>query len=186
MVDAAHPFDREGARLAAATARRLGAPLVTLRRAPWLPGPGDRWRRVRSARAAALALPAGARRVFVALGRDQLAPFAGRPDLTLLVRARGASGPAQAPRPRLARARFLTAPGPYTPAGEARLFRALGVQALVARNAGGPDAWPKMAAARRLGLPVILLEPPPAPPGAVRDVPAALAALDRLARAAEG
>jgi len=176
LVDACHPFDEAGARAALAAARALGLPRLVLRRRPWRPGPSDRWIRVASPRAAALALRPEWTRVFIALGRARLAPFRAQPGRRFFVRARRPGG-----RAGLADAALLPGPGPYRAHEEARLLRALRVHVLVVRNAGGPDAWPKMAAARALALPVVLLEPPAPPADAARDAPEALARLAALA-----
>lgn len=176
----------ETAEAARAAARALGLPYARLVRRRWTPGPGDRWRRVRSPAAAARALDPSWRRIFIALGRDRLRAFERMPGRLLYVRAPGranGNGAPDAPPPRLARARLLREPGPYDEAGEAILLRRLGVDALVVRNAGGADAWPKLGAARRLGLPVVLVEPPPPGPRSLDGVGAALAWLTALAQA---
>ncbi|MET1537146.1 precorrin-6A/cobalt-precorrin-6A reductase, partial [Burkholderia sola] len=56
-----------------------GTPLLALEREPWQPGPGDIWIDVPDMQAAAAALPQAAARVFLAVGRKQLAAFAGQP-----------------------------------------------------------------------------------------------------------
>lgn len=181
LVSACHPFDEPGPDAARALARRLGVPHLTLARPLWRPGPGDRWIRARNARHAARLLPARWRRVFLAVGRDRIAPFAQAGTRAWFVRAQTAPG--HRPPERLLRhAALVDNPGPYAPAGEARLFRALGIDALVARNAGGDGARPKVLGARMLGLPVVLIDPPRrAPAGAHADVAGVIAALSALA-----
>ena len=46
-----------------------------MRRPPWVPQAGDRWIEVENAEEAVRALAGNPRRVFLALGRKQLAPF---------------------------------------------------------------------------------------------------------------
>lgn len=63
----------------------------------------------------------------------------------------------------LANGRFIYAPGPFTVAGEQALFEREKVDWVVTRNSGGDGGWPKLAAARELGLPVALIRRPPPP-----------------------
>lgn len=183
LVSACHPFDDLGPDAALALARRLGLPHLALARPLWRPGPGDRWIRARNPVHAARLLPARWRRVFLAVGRDRIAPFAEAGTRAWFVRAQTA--PSHRPPERLLRhAALIDNPGPYAPTTEARLLRRLGIDALVVRNAGGDGARPKVLGARMLGLPVVLIDPPRrAPPGAHADVAGVMAALSALAAA---
>ena len=66
--------------------------------------------------------------------------------------------------------------GPYDVAGEVAELSGQGIDALVVHNAGGRGGWPKLGAARVLGIPVILIERPKLPEmEMVESVEAALA-----------
>ncbi|MFT4793897.1 MAG: precorrin-6x reductase [Paracoccaceae bacterium] len=183
VVCACHPFDARGPDAARALAHRLGAAHLALRRPLWRPGPGDHWLRARNGVHAARLMPHHWRRVFLAVGRDRIAPFAAAGDRRWFVRAQAPTR-GLAPERLLRHASLLDDPGPYAPAAEARLFRRLGVDVLIARNTGGDGARPKILGARLLGLPVVLIEPPlAAPPGSHRDIASVMAALHRLAAA---
>ena len=78
IVDATHPFATMISRNAVAAARATGLPLIALERAPWTPGPGDHWLRVPDVETAVTALPATPARVFLAIGKQSLTPFAAR------------------------------------------------------------------------------------------------------------
>jgi precorrin-6A/cobalt-precorrin-6A reductase len=180
LVDACHPFDQDGPAHARAQAARAGVPLLVLRRPLWRPSVGDRWHRAQDAGHAARLLAPRWRRVFLAVGRDRIAPFAARPARRYFVRVLGPASGARRAERLLRDHRVLAAPGPFDRHGEARLFARLGIDALVARNAGGEGARPKLLAARALGLPVVLIEPPRAPRdshASVGEIIAALAAL---------
>ena len=153
IVDARHPFDIQPLSFAGAR------PLVRLFRPPWRPLPGDDWRMADSPEAARAALAPNWRRVLLTLGRDRLGPFENDPDRVYLVRVRGE--PAAAPP--LRHVEVLGDSGPFTAEGEAALFRARGLDALVTRNDGGEGAFPKIAAARRLRLPVVMVRRPTSP-----------------------
>lgn len=109
--------------------------------------------------AAARVIPPGAR-VFVTTGRADL-PALRTLRATLLVRVLDAD-PGPFPLPR---GRFVSGTGPFTQIQEQRLLRRLRIDWLLLRDAGGPGGWPKLAAARALGLPVALIRRPAPPPG---------------------
>src|SRR5260370_1007565 len=57
----------------------LKIPRIALERAPWTRGPGDRWIEVENIETAVDALPEESACVFLAIGRQHLAPFAAKP-----------------------------------------------------------------------------------------------------------
>ncbi len=153
VVDARHPFDFKP------LAFRAARPLLRLTRPPWLPEPGDDWRTVDSPKDARAALAPAWRRVLLTLGRDRLAPFENDPDRLYLVRVRGE--PAAAPP--LWHVEVLGDSGPFTADSETALFHTQRIDALVTRNDGGEGAFPKIAAARALQLPVVMVRRPTSP-----------------------
>jgi precorrin-6A/cobalt-precorrin-6A reductase len=55
---------------------------------------------------------------------------------------------------------FLQARGPFTLENELALFRNYGVTMLVSKNSGGDSTYPKIEAARKLKIPVLMVERP--------------------------
>ena len=159
VIEAAHPCDVALAWHAARVCAELGLPHLQLVRPAWRSGRRDRWVPVRRARDVAAVIPAGAR-VFATLGRGLL-PELRRLDATVLARV---IGEAERPFP-LRHGRFIPGDGPFSLDDEIRLLRGLRIDWLVLRNAGGPGGWPKLAAARALGLPVAMVARPARPPG---------------------
>lgn len=175
VVDATHPFAARMTANAVAATTAARVPLLVLRRPGWAAGPGDRWHRVPDAAAAAALLPDLGVRVFLATGRGDLAAFAGL-DAWFLLRA---VDPPPPPLP--ARHRLVLARGPFTADAERALLREHRVDVLVARDSGGELTAAKLVAARELGLPVVLMDRPPAPAApVVGSVGEALAWLARL------
>jgi precorrin-6A/cobalt-precorrin-6A reductase len=161
LVDATHPFAARMRWHAASAAGAAGVPWLRLERPAWQAVPGDRWVPVADLDAAAAAVTAGGhRRVLLTTGRTELAPFAACPDTWFLVRSVEPPGPLPLPR-----AEVLLARGPFTVEGELGLLAAHAIDAVVTKNSGGDATAAKLTAARRRGLPVVIVERPPSPPG---------------------
>jgi precorrin-6A/cobalt-precorrin-6A reductase len=169
MVDATHPFAQRIAAHAAEAAVTAGVKRVKLVRPPFERTPEDRFVPVADIEAAAAAVPEGAR-VFLAAGRRELAPFAARKDLWCLIRMiEPPSGEA------LPAGEVVLGRPPEDPETEMSLLREHRIGWIVSKDSGG-RAGAKIVAARRLGLPVVLVERPALPAGpTLATVEAALA-----------
>ncbi len=175
LIDATHPYANIISENAAAAARRTAVPFMALRRPPWTAVTGDRWIEVSGAGAAVNAIGGEPRSVFIALGRNELGAFAGAPQHRYLVRSVDPLDPLL-PLPHVA---YITARGPFSEAGDRALMTAHEIDVVIAKNSGGSAAYGKIAAARALGIEVILLRRPPAPAApAVETVEDAIAWLD--------
>jgi len=173
LIDATHPFATTISSHAVDAARRTGIERLLLVRPPWRPADGDLWQEVRTLEDGCAAIPP-ASRVLLALGRQHIDAFAGRDDVFFLLRM--VDPPAEA-LPFKAMELVLGKPGPEHE--EATLLRAHAIDRIVCRNAGGTASFGKIAAARQLAIPVIMLERPPQPAGrafeTVEGVAAAIA-----------
>jgi precorrin-6A/cobalt-precorrin-6A reductase len=171
VVDATHPFAAaisENARIACAAA---GVPRLALVRPPWTPSPGDDWHEVADMAAAASALPRFGRRAFLTVGRQELDAFAACPDMWFLVRL--VDPPTDSlPLPDF---RVVTGRGPFDAEAECNLMVDHKINVLVCKASGGAATQPKLQAARRLGLPVVMVARPALPAGACVDSVAAAA-----------
>jgi len=175
LVDATHPYAAVMSANAASAAAKAGVPLLALRRPAWQPVAGDRWTEVADAMEAVRALGAAPRRVFVALGRKELAPFATAPQHHYLIRSVDPVDPPLA----VPRAKYLLGRGPFAEQADRELLAAEHIEVVVAKNSGGGATVGKIAAARALGLAVILLRRPALPQVAgVETIEAAVAWLD--------
>jgi precorrin-6A/cobalt-precorrin-6A reductase len=175
LIDATHPYAAIMSANAAQAALSSGVPLLALRRPPWLAVAGDRWIEADDAAAAVRALGAAPRRVFLALGRNEIAPFVAAPQHHYLVRS---VDPVEPPL-RVPDASYVIGRGPFTQADDRALLMAHGIEVVVAKNSGGEATHGKIAAARTLGLSIIILRRPalPATP-AVETIEDALAWID--------
>ena len=173
VVDATHPFAVRMAANAAHAGRRAGVPVLRLERPGWSERPGDDWHRVADLGAAARAVSAmppvprgGAPRVeagvpprvLLALGRQELAAFAAVSDVWFLIRSIGPPLPPLPPQHELVLGR-----GPFSLEAERALLDRHAIDAVVTRDSGGDSGIAKLAAARELGLPVIVIARPGRP-----------------------
>ncbi|KWV53304.1 cobalt-precorrin-6A/precorrin-6x reductase [Bradyrhizobium macuxiense] len=159
LVDATHPFAAEMSRNAVAACAETGTPLIALERAPWVKADGDNWIEVTDISSAVAALPKNRARVFLAIGRQHIAPFSATPQHAYTLRF---VDPPDVALP-LPDADVIVSRGPFTLAGELEMMRARAIAWIVARNSGGPGARAKIDAARMLGLPVIMIARPQLP-----------------------
>jgi len=160
VIDATHPFADTISHHAAAACRLRPTPRLMLVRPPWQPGLGDRWIEVATMDAAAAALPSDAR-AFLTVGRQELASFAHRRDVWFLVRLIDPPDGPPLPGPQA----VIKARGPFDAAAEQALMADHGITTVVTKNSGGHASVAKLAAARALNLPVVMVRRPPLPPG---------------------
>ena len=159
VIDATHPF---AARISAnaAEACRVGAvPLLAVRRPAWARQPGDEWREVPTVAACVEALGSAPRRVFLTIGRQEVSAFVRAPQHAYVVRTIEPVGDAL-PVPNIV---TVSARGPFTLEDETRFMREAAIEVLVTKNSGGAATYPKIEAARRLGLPVVIVARPALP-----------------------
>ncbi|MER7503773.1 cobalt-precorrin-6A reductase [Nonomuraea pusilla] len=195
MVDATHPFAARMTASAVRASRATGVPLLVLRRPGWREEPGDAWHRTGSLEEAAALLqqrvrlrragqdradrpplrqpvrlpgagparadrPSVPLRVFLTTGRRSLPVFSGLDGAWFLARS---VDPPEPPVP--ANVQVLLDRGPYTVEGERALIREHRLDVLVTKDSGGDMTRAKLVAARELGLPVVMVDRPPLPPG---------------------
>lgn len=156
LIDATHPFARRISVNAAAAATRAGTEAFALVRPAWAPRPGDAWHVHADIASAVGALGPERRRVFAPLGRQELHPLTSAPHHFYLVRS---VDPVDPPLP-LPEVRYLIARGPFSEEAEVEMLESHRIQAIIAKNSGGDASYAKLAAARRLGVPVYMVARP--------------------------
>jgi precorrin-6A/cobalt-precorrin-6A reductase len=178
IIDATHPFAAQISWHVSGAATQVGIPRLLLVRPAWTRLPEDTWIEVESIAAAVMAIPASAERIFMTIGRQQLAPFAVLTDRWCLMRS---IDPPDSSIP-LPPGKLLLDRGPFSLERERELLKEYRIQAIVSKNSGGDATYAKIIAARELGVPVVMVQRPILPEGEIAtDVTGAIEWLiDRL------
>ena len=156
VIDATHPYADQISSNAVTACGRLAIPLATIMRPAWQTEPGDTWQTVASAEAAADALGAEPRRVFLSLGRLELGAFASRPHHHYIARMIDPPEGTTLPRD----IQLIFDRGPFDEQAETALLMEEKIDVLVCKNSGGAATYAKIIATRRLGIPVVMIARP--------------------------
>jgi precorrin-6A/cobalt-precorrin-6A reductase len=159
LIDATHPYADTISANAAAAAAKTCTPILGLRRPPWQATDSDFWVDVAGPEGAVRALGRSPRRVFLAVGRQELRPFSSAPHHHYFIRS---VDPVEPPLD-VPHATYILARGPFTDAADHALLQSNAINAIVAKNSGGSATYSKIAAARSLGIPVFMFKRPPMP-----------------------
>ena len=180
VIDATHPYAAQMTQNAAQACAALDIPRLIFTRPAWVPVEGDQWQSVHDVEAAVDALGASPKRVFLTVGRLSLAAFRRADIHSYLVRSIDQPHASEMPRD----TKLILARGPFTVEDETQLMRAERIERLVTKNSGGAQTDAKLAAARALQIPVIMVERPALPESRVTyDLQEALAFIEDHGRA---
>ena len=170
VIDATHPYAAQMSANAVRATQLAGCRLLCLLRPAWQPGQEDLWQEYQHWDDLISALPDGAK-VMLTAGQDGIRAFAGTKRLVVVARA--LENPAEQ-----SDITFINSLPSRHWEEEVSLFSQYGITHLVAKNSGGTSSIAKLAAARHLGLPVLLLARPAPPPAPIfEDVESLIAAL---------
>lgn len=156
VIDATHPFAVQMSENARRACAAVHVPLAVLTRPEWEAQAGDRWTVVDVVEQAVEALGETPRRVLLTHGRLGLAAFARRPQHDYVVRT--IDRPADIEL--LPQHRLILERGPFDRASERRLLETERIDIIVSKNSGGDATYPKIEAARELGIPVVMIRRP--------------------------
>ena len=159
LIDATHPFAGQISWNAAIAAKASGVPHIMFVRPDWTKAEGDRWIEVPGHESAARAVSDLAARVFLTIGRQELAAYAAVKDVWFLMRMIELPGA----EVQIPRGQIMLDRGPFTLKSEQALLIHHGIEAVVSKNSGGTLTHAKLEAARELAIPVVMIQRPPAP-----------------------
>ena len=159
VIDVTHPFAVNMSAQALEACREINIPYLRVERPPWEPIPGDHWIIANDVACAPTQLRAlrslAPLRVLLAIGTRHTDIFMKAPvSATYWVRS------IEPPSVGLDPLRYyhLRARGPFTEEEETALLEHYHINVLVCKNSGGAPMYAKVAAARALSLPVIMIE----------------------------
>jgi precorrin-6A/cobalt-precorrin-6A reductase len=177
LIDATHPFAERMRNNAIQAVRESGVSLLRVERSPWRQQPGDRWIIAESVEAAAGMIPDHGNRAFLTTGVKELAAFRDIKSVWFLVRL--VDPPAESLP--LHDYELILGRGPFGAADEEALMRQHRIDLLISKESGGESTYGKIAAARMLGIPVIMIRRP-LPPDGVEIAETTDAAIARIAK----
>ena len=171
LIDATHPFANQISENAAAATQEVGIPRLMVIRPAWEKLKDDYWLEVENNLAAAAVLANQANRVFLTIGRQEIATFAHLQEIWFLMRMIDPPRPDVVVPPGL----ILCDRGPFSLENEQEILLKYNIDTIVSKNSGGNATYPKIIAARKLGIKVVMVNRPPVPPGEqVADVESAV------------
>lgn len=151
IIDATHPFAQTITDHAWRAAQLAKISYIRYERPLWQPMPQDKWQMVASIEEAVKAIPERSR-CFLAIGRQHLAPFLARDDVFFVARmVEKPENIEQTPNLEIVLSK------PQTEEEERKFLIKYYFDCLVCRNSGGNASFPKLEAARKLELPVIMI-----------------------------
>ena len=169
LIDATHPYASVMSANAAQACDEAAVRRLTLWRPAWQAEAGDDWRMFSSWPELRAAIPTGAT-VFLAAGQDGMAALKGLAGVTVFARA------LVRPQDMDPGVQLIKSLPGKTASDEAALLTRHGITHIACKNSGGTASVAKLIAARELGLPVLMVDRPAAPPPPLFDGTASLLA----------
>lgn len=162
MIDATHPFSEQIKDHAIQASSQTQIPLAHFMRPAWKPESNEKWQNAKTIDDAIKTLPANSR-PFFAIGKKHAHKIASREDIFAIIRM------IEKPQPpiKLTQGELILARATKNWKVERELFKKKAITHLVLRNSGGKIGYAKLVAARDLKIPIIMIERPPLPNGAI-------------------
>lgn len=157
VIDATHPFAQQITKNTYQAIHQVNVPFLRLERSAWEKKDGDLWQEVQTVQEAVMMIGLQPRNVFITIGRKELLPFK---ECTVSHRywIRSVDHPEAIYIPD--HAQLIQAKGPFSEADEVAFLKQHNIDCIVSKNSGGKTVYAKISAARKLGIPVILIQRP--------------------------
>ena len=159
LIDATHPYAAQISAHAVGATRETGTAHILLSRPPWCEEDGDRWVHVADIHEAVHEISRRSDACLITTGINDIAAFA--PIMTTKLFIRLIETPND-PLP-VQDMEIIIGKPPYKKDEEIALYRLLGIDLIISKNAGGAGTVAKIQAARALGIEVIMIDRPATP-----------------------
>ncbi|EHD15014.1 hypothetical protein CIN_00680 [Commensalibacter intestini A911] len=157
VIDATHPFAQQITRNAYQATQIAKVPYLRLERPAWQREKEDLWQEVTTVQEAVVALGSKPLRAFVTIGRKELLVFK---ECSILHEywIRSVDRPEEMYIPQ--NAKLIQAKGPFSEEDEIAFLKQNQIECIVSKNSGGQTVYAKISAARKLRIPVIMIQRP--------------------------
>ncbi len=159
LIDATHPYAAQISAHAVEAAKTTNTPHIMLLRPAWVEEDSDHWVHVPDITTAVQEISRRSDACLITTGINDVAAFT--PIITTKLFVRLIEAPKN-PLP-IPDAEIIIGTPPYKKDDEVALFRLLGIDLIVSKNAGGDGTVAKIQAARTLGIKVIMIDRPAMP-----------------------
>ena len=157
VLDATHPFAQNIAKNVETACKQTQTDRLKLLRPEWKEQPGDIWHNASDIKEAAGLIENTRKRVFLSIGRQAIDTFSKLTNTTFVVRSIDLPKPTDFPK----NINIITGRGPFAIEQEHKLLVQHTIDLVISRNSGGYATYGKIAAARQLSIPVIMVARPP-------------------------
>ena len=159
VIDATHPFAEQISNHAFLACKGCRIPLIRLERPAWQSELGDDWIMLPDLKSAASWLLKHPQRVLMTSGHKDLDVFRGCHDSFFLIRT---LEPALLPKA-FPPSENLIVSRTFTVEEEIELMNSRSISLVVSKNSGGSSSRPKLLAARKLSISVLMIDRPEKP-----------------------
>ena len=157
VLDATHPFAQNIAKNVETACKQTKTDRLKLLRPEWKEQPGDIWQNASDIKEAAELIENTRKRIFLSIGRQAIDTFSKLTNTTFVVRSIDLPKPTDFPK----NINIITGRGPFAIEQEHKLLVQHTIDLVISRNSGGYATYGKIAAARQLSTPVIMVARPP-------------------------
>lgn len=155
VIDASHPFSIKISLNTKKACENLKIPVIAFTRKPWFKKKNDIWIRVKNFKESTNFLKGDPKRVFLAIGKNNLEIYKNFNQHFYLLRLLE-----DKVKGFFANQKCIIAKGPFNKEEDKKLLKKNNIELIITKNSGGSGAYSKIVAARELKITVIIISRP--------------------------